>query len=87
MISLTACRACPLRAKCLSKATTRIRHLLIPLDRREQKRRDGSLSITQRMKDKIGSPQGKAIYSRRLAIVEPVFANIFRPDCSEREKL
>jgi hypothetical protein len=28
------------------------------------------------MKAKIDTPQGKQIYARRLAIVEPVFANI-----------
>ena len=28
------------------------------------------------MKGKIDSPQGRLIYARRLAIVEPVFANI-----------
>jgi hypothetical protein len=28
------------------------------------------------MKDKIDTPQGRAIYSRRLGTVEPVFANI-----------
>ncbi|PWH12838.1 MAG: IS1182 family transposase, partial [Anaerolineae bacterium] len=28
------------------------------------------------MKAKIDSPQGKQMYARRLAIVEPVFANI-----------
>jgi hypothetical protein len=27
------------------------------------------------MKQKIDTPEGKRIYSRRLAIVEPVFAN------------
>ena len=28
------------------------------------------------MKAKINTPQGKQIYAKRLAIVEPVFANI-----------
>jgi len=70
------CMDCPFRENCLAKPTTKIRHLMIPLDRAEQKNRDGSLPITQRMKNKIDSPQGKRIYSRRLANVEPVFANI-----------
>lgn len=33
-------------------------------------------TLTSRMKDKIDTPQGRAIYSRRLGTVEPVFANI-----------
>ncbi len=70
------CRDCPFRERCLAKPTTMVRHLLIPLENREQKSREGSIPITQRMKDKIDTPEGKAIYSRRLAIVEPVFANI-----------
>jgi hypothetical protein len=70
------CRDCPFRNKCLAKPTTRIRHLLLPLEKKEQKNRDGSTPITQRMKNKIDRPEGKAIYSRRLGIVEPVFANI-----------
>ena len=33
-------------------------------------------SLIDEMKAKIDTPQGKQIYARRLAIVEPVFANI-----------
>ncbi len=33
-------------------------------------------TLTSRMKDKIDTPQGRAIYSRRLGTVEPVFGNI-----------
>lgn len=70
------CVGCPFRVKCLSKPTTKRKHLLIPLEQNEHRNRDGTLTITQRMKNKIDSPEGKAIYSRRLGIVEPVFANI-----------
>lgn len=35
-----------------------------------------SASLIERMKAKIDAPQGRQIYARRLAIVEPVFANI-----------
>lgn len=34
------------------------------------------LSLVDEMKAKIDTPQGRQIYARRLAIVEPVFANI-----------
>lgn len=70
------CRECPFRERCLAKPTTKIRHLLIPIDKAEQKNRDGLLPLTQKMKNKIDSPEGKAIYSQRLGNVEPVFANI-----------
>jgi hypothetical protein len=33
-------------------------------------------TLVDEMKAKIDSPQGRLIYARRLAIVEPVFANI-----------
>ena len=33
-------------------------------------------SLSQKMKEKIDTDEGKAIYSKRFAIIEPVFANI-----------
>jgi hypothetical protein len=33
-------------------------------------------TLTSRMKEKIDTPHGRAVYSRRLGTVEPVFANI-----------
>jgi hypothetical protein len=34
-------------------------------------------TYTQKMEKKIDTPQGRSRYSRRLGIVEPVFANIY----------
>ena len=34
------------------------------------------VSHTDRMKQRIDTPEGRALYGRRFAIVEPVFANI-----------
>ena len=48
--------------------------MLIPLVYIEKKEKQYSLS--QKMKEKIDSEKGKAKYSKRLATVEPVFANI-----------
>lgn len=64
-----ACAGCPLRARCLrnpngSSRTVRLFRGRLP----------GSL--TEAMKAKIDTPEGRAIYSRRLANVEPVFANV-----------
>ena len=47
----------------------RKKYLTIPV---EEKR----VSISKRMRDKIDTKQGREKYERRLAIVEPVFANI-----------
>jgi hypothetical protein len=63
------CATCPLRSRCLSKSDTSRRYLSIQVD-------TGEPNLIDEMKAKIDSEQGKKIYARRLAIVEPVFANI-----------
>jgi transposase len=63
------CATCALRARCLSKADTSRRYLSIQVDTRQP-------NLIDEMKAKIDSEEGKRIYARRLAIVEPVFANI-----------
>ncbi len=63
------CAACPVRSKCLSKPSTSRRFLSIEV---------GSLhpNLIEHMKARIDTPEGRKIYSKRLAIVEPVFANL-----------
>jgi transposase len=68
------CRECSLRSKCLSQKKGKARALLIPQGYIENKEKQFSLS--QKMKEKIDTDEGKAIYSKRFAIIEPVFANI-----------
>jgi transposase len=63
------CAACPLRARCLSKADTSRRYLSIQVKSQQP-------NLIDEMKAKIDSQQGKRIYARRLGIVEPVFSNI-----------
>jgi len=63
------CAGCPVRDSCLSKASASRRYLSVRVDEPEP-------NVLDEMKAKIDSPQGKEIYARRLAIVEPVFANI-----------
>jgi len=63
------CAACPLRLRCLKKADTVCRNLSIQVDSQQP-------NLIDEMNAKIDSEQGKKIYARRLAIVEPVFANI-----------
>jgi transposase len=64
-----ACTGCALRAKCMRNPLGRSRQV-----RLFHGRRPGSL--TDAMKAKIDTPEGRSKYGKRLAIVEPVFANI-----------
>lgn len=65
----TACRNCELRSQCLRNPKTESRQINIFYER-------ASGSLIDRMREKIDSPHGKKTYGKRLAIVEPVFANI-----------
>ena len=62
------CTACPLRSKCIARGGTR-KSLAIPLGEEPATR-------TARMRQRIDTAPARAIYGRRLAIVEPVFANL-----------
>jgi transposase len=63
------CAVCPVRSRCLSKPTTSRRFLSIEVE-------SPSPNLIEHMKARIDTPAGRQIYARRLAIVEPVFANI-----------
>jgi transposase len=63
------CASCRLRPRCLSGQSTPRRYLSVRVDGQKP-------NLIDEMKAKIDTSQGKQIYARRLAIVEPVFANI-----------
>jgi transposase len=63
------CAHCQVRSRCLSKPDTPRRNLSVEVGSQQP-------SLIEQMKAKIDTPQGQQIYARRLAIVEPVFANI-----------
>lgn len=63
------CAGCPMRSRCLAKPDARYRSLSVEVESRYP-------DLIDTMKLKIDSPSGREIYARRLAIVEPVFANI-----------
>jgi transposase len=63
------CASCRLRPRCLSSPSTPRRYLSVRVDGQKP-------NLIDEMKAKIDTPQGKQIYARRLAIIEPVFANI-----------
>lgn len=64
-----ACTGCPLRSKCMRNPEGRSRQVRIFYGRRPG-------SLTDAMKAKIDTPEGRRTYSQRLGIVEPVFGNI-----------
>jgi len=67
------CVPCPLRANCLRHPERTLTRQVVFFTGRTADRPE---TYTQKMKKKIDSPQGRNRYSQRLAIVEPVFANI-----------
>ena len=63
------CRGCELKARCIRGRNGKRRNLSIPVGRVPG-------NPTEVMAAKIDSEEGHKIYSQRIAIVEPVFANI-----------
>jgi len=63
------CRSCELRAKCLRYKDAKQRHFTHYVDA-------SGKNISHEMIKKIESEEGRQIYPRRIAIVEPVFGNI-----------
>jgi len=63
------CESCQLKAQCLRGKNVRGRRLNIPI---------GAVpgNLTKQMAKKIDTEKGREIYHQRIAIVEPVFANI-----------
>ena len=63
------CKGCELKARCVKGKKTRRRHLMVPV---------GSAvgNLSKAMAAKVDSEKGRRIYHHRMAIAEPVFANI-----------
>ena len=60
------CQACPLRQRCIYAAGAKRKQLFVPIGE----------SFSKHMVEKSIPNEGRRIYPQRLAIVEPVFANI-----------
>lgn len=67
----TVCRECPRKASCLGSAKTRYRLFHIAVGEQADSR-----ELIKSMMEKIDTPAARQIYSKRMGIVEPVFANI-----------
>jgi transposase len=63
------CKGCELKARCIRGRKGKRRYLNVPVGRVPG-------NLTEAMAEKIDSEKGHKIYSQRIAIVEPVFANI-----------
>jgi len=64
-----ACKSCEMKVKCIRSKKGKRRTINVPIGHVP-----GNLS--KAMADKIDSEKGRRIYPQRIAIVEPVFANI-----------
>jgi hypothetical protein len=75
---ITACTGCSLRSQCLRHPErTKQRQLLVLQGREGTRKTQGKTDEpTERMRAKVDSLGGRAIYSRRMRTVEPVFANL-----------
>ena len=63
------CRSCPLRDRCLYGIDSKRKHLAVPIGTE-------GINLSKQMVKKIETEEGRRIYPQRLAIAEPVFANI-----------
>ena len=67
-----ACQPCELRQRCLrDPAHTAVRQVTFFTGEVDT----GKFPHTRAMRERIDSPQGQALYARRIGIVEPVFGN------------
>jgi IS5 family transposase len=65
----TDCKSCPLRARCIAVKAGKRRCLGVPIA-------VALNNLSKRMAGKIDTEMGRKIYPQRIAIAEPVFANI-----------
>ena len=63
------CDDCPLKKECISSSSGRQKHLAVKVGAEPE-------NLPRKMMQKIDDEQGRRIYEKRLAIVEPVFGNI-----------
>ena len=70
---VTDCRVCELRAKCLQNPNTVARQVH-RFEGRDMSKKP--VTVSQWMRERIDTVRGRYLYSLRMGIVEPVFANI-----------
>jgi transposase len=63
------CKQCSLKSRCFYRKNTKRRSLEVPIGADEN-------NYSKVMREKVDSDKGRKIYPQRMAIVEPIFANI-----------
>ncbi len=63
------CQGCQLKSQCLIQKNAKRRYVCVPIGSAPD-------NLTKPMIEKIDSEKGRKIYDQRIAIVEPVFANV-----------
>jgi transposase len=63
------CKTCSLKGQCFYRRNTKRRSLDVPIGAAEN-------NFSKAMQEKVDSDKGRKIYPQRMAVVEPVFANI-----------
>ena len=63
------CQGCDLKSRCIIRKNAKRRYLNIPVGSAPD-------NLTKPMIKKIDSEEGRKIYSQRIGVVEPVFANV-----------
>jgi transposase len=74
---ITACRGCSLRSRCLRHPERTPQRTVCFIKGREGARAESKkYGAAERMRFKFDTAEGRAIYSRRMGTVEPVFGNL-----------
>ena len=68
----SACRPCPLRGQCLKHPERTVQRQVAFFIGRAPRAAQRAMDV---MREKFDSPQGRAIYGKRIGTVEPVFGN------------
>jgi len=63
------CQGCQLKRRCIIRKNAKRRYVCVPIGSAPD-------NLTKPMVEKIDSEKGRKIYPQRIAIVEPVFANV-----------
>ena len=63
------CKKCALKSRCFYRKNTKRRSLDVPIGTEET-------NLSKAMLEKVDSEKGRKIYPQRIAIVEPIYANI-----------
>jgi len=70
------CLPCGHRARCLRHPDRTAVRTVVFFHGRAERSRPSGLDLVQQMRERLDSPEGRALYAARFGVVEPVFGNI-----------